>query len=80
MYVDGNHFYEYVKKDLVKCIKKVRKGGYVTGDDFDWGEKHGFPVRKAVTEIICNWEVKLEEVRDGQYILENSESVIDVDA
>ena len=33
IYVDGNHLYEYVKKDLELYLRKVKVGGYLTGDD-----------------------------------------------
>lgn len=34
VYVDGNHDYEYVKKDLEGYWKKVRAGGILGGHDF----------------------------------------------
>ena len=34
-YIDGSHCYEYVVEDIAKWSKKVRKGGIVSGHDFD---------------------------------------------
>lgn len=33
LYVDGNHDYACVLKDLLTWIPKAKRGGYVTGDD-----------------------------------------------
>jgi len=47
IYIDGNHTYEYVKKDIELYYPKVKKGGVVGGHDFSaaWG------VPKAVIEF-----------------------------
>ena len=48
VYIDGNHNYEFVKKDIVLYYKKLRKGGILAGHDFDYT----FPgVIKAVSEF-----------------------------
>lgn len=40
-YIDGNHSYEAVLKDLIRWWPKVRKGGYLCGDDVeDINERH----------------------------------------
>lgn len=36
IYIDGNHKYEYVKKDVELCYKKLRKGGILAGHDISW--------------------------------------------
>jgi cephalosporin hydroxylase len=33
VYLDGNHSYKYVLEDLESWYPKVRKGGYIVGDD-----------------------------------------------
>ena len=35
VYIDGNHDYDYVKKDLSAWFPKVKKGGVIAGHDFD---------------------------------------------
>lgn len=48
VFIDGNHTYEYVRKDIELYWPKVRSGGFISGHDF--GE--GFPgVVQAVTEF-----------------------------
>jgi hypothetical protein len=51
IYIDGNHLYEFVKLDLELWYPKVKRGGYVTGDDYveDRWWKGG--VKKAVDEF-----------------------------
>lgn len=52
VYIDGNHYYDYVIKDLELCFSKVKPGGIIAGDDYAWGEKDGFPVKKAVQDFV----------------------------
>jgi predicted O-methyltransferase YrrM len=47
VYIDGNHRYEYVKKDIELYYPKVKMGGVVAGHDFKSGEPG---VKKAVEE------------------------------
>jgi len=47
VYIDGNHRYEYVKEDIILYKDKVKKGGLVSGHDFDRDY-----VEKAVREIV----------------------------
>ncbi len=34
VYIDGNHNYEYVKKDIEMSLKKVKKNGIISGHDY----------------------------------------------
>jgi len=34
VYIDGNHFFEYVANDIAGWSKKVRKGGIISGHDY----------------------------------------------
>ncbi len=52
VYIDGNHYYDYVRTDLHLALQKVRPGGLITGDDYDWGASDGFPVRRAVHDFL----------------------------
>ena len=54
MYIDGNHQYEFVKKDIELYYPKVKKGGIIGGDDYTSSpetETEGFGVFKAVNEF-----------------------------
>lgn len=47
VYVDGNHGYEFVRSDIADFWPKLRAGGFLAGDDFDWPG-----VRSAVIEFV----------------------------
>lgn len=60
VFIDGDHSYEAVKNDLIFWWKKIRKGGWMLGDDF-----YGFAdVRNAVNEFAnennLNYELLLK--------------------
>lgn len=60
VYVDGNHKYEYVKRDIEEYYKKLKPGGVIAGHDFclPWTG-----VIEAVTEF--------SEQKDIEYHIEN---------
>ena len=71
IYIDGNHMYEYVKKDLELAWDKVKSGGFVTGDDYGlegWWEDG---VKKAVDEFIDKMTEELDhvDINRTQFIL-----------
>lgn len=43
IYLDGNHEFEFVLKDLAVGFSKVRSGGFIAGDDLCWGRNRGLP-------------------------------------
>lgn len=47
VFVDANHTYEFVKKDIELWISKIKKGGYMGGHDYNSCEG----VKRAVDEI-----------------------------
>jgi len=57
VYIDGNHDYEYVKKDIELYYKKIKSGGILAGHDFDTGS---LGVCKAVIEFSEKNNLKLE--------------------
>jgi len=68
VYIDGDHSYAAVKLDLELCLRKVKKNGFITGDDY---ENHYFGVIKAVTEFLDkNTSVALLEIKETQFILQ----------
>jgi len=46
IYIDGNHEYEYVKRDMENYFKKLKKGGVLVGHDITWES-----VSKAVEDF-----------------------------
>lgn len=51
VYIDGDHSYEFVKKDLITYFPLIKKGGILAGDDYFWGIKEGLPIKRAVGEF-----------------------------
>lgn len=50
VYIDGNHLYEFVKKDVLLWAPKVKIGGFVAGHD--WQHKKAPGVKPAILETI----------------------------
>ena len=42
VYIDGNHQFRYVAEDLYEWTKKIRKGGIVSGHDYDTEGRNRF--------------------------------------
>ena len=57
IYIDGDHGYDGVLRDLELGWQKVRAGGYIAGDDLHWGRSQGLPVKRAVDEFIERHDV-----------------------
>lgn len=66
VYIDGNHSYEFIKKDILLYLPKLKVGGLLTGDDVKWGK--GKPVQKAVNELKSDPRVKFITVQNDQFI------------
>lgn len=55
VFIDGNHSYEYVKKDLENYMTKVRPGGIIALHDANFeGERYGTP--RVIRESGYNWK------------------------
>ena len=52
VYVDGNHNEPFVGQDLDLARRKVRPGGIIAGDDYNWQVEIGAPVRRAVEGLM----------------------------
>jgi len=50
IYIDGNHKYEYVKRDIENYWKKVKQGGILAGHDITIA-KDNYGVARAVEEF-----------------------------
>lgn len=70
LYVDGDHSYEHVLMDFALGYHKVRKGGILVGDDWNWKDKEGRrPVRDAVVTFLQTHHVTFLHVQDGQILI-----------
>jgi hypothetical protein len=72
IYIDGDHSYEGVKRDLGLAWKLVREGGYVCGHDYETNlektkNKYDFGVKRAVDEFCRAKDTILSaKAMDGQ--------------
>lgn len=57
IYLDSNHFYPHVRKELPLYWSKVKPGGWFAGDDYVNNEWSG--VKRAVDEFLRNRGLKL---------------------
>lgn len=74
VYIDGNHYYEFVKKDLELYFPKIKSGGFLLGDDYSWTSpelKQKRPVKQAVDEFVEKYRDKVEELVlvDNQFVI-----------
>ena len=70
VYIDGNHRYEFVVKDLELSLAKVRPGGVVTGDDYAEGGWWDGGVKRAVDELAASGRARLVTIRERQFVFE----------
>jgi len=72
VYIDGDHSMEAVLKDLKLSLKKVKSGGYITGDDMSFDEDASNTkksVAKAVTSFLNTAPVELIQTKNYQFII-----------
>ncbi len=69
VYIDGNHLYEYVKRDLQLFRAKVKLGGYLTGDDYGDGGWWSGGVKTAVDEYVAIGLARKLVRRHTQFLL-----------
>jgi len=61
VYIDGNHSYEYVKRDIENYHCLVKPGGFVGGHDYtsNIDPRYVIKVKKAVDEFVTKYGYKL---------------------
>lgn len=65
VYIDGNHAYEWVKRDIELYYPKVRRGGVIGGHDFH--ASNGVPF--AVCEFVKKHDLKLYGRRTDWWVV-----------
>jgi predicted O-methyltransferase YrrM len=61
IYIDGNHQYDFVKKDLELYVPKIKSGGIISGHDY------GGPTTPGVTRAVDEFFGKSPVSRYGDY-------------
>lgn len=73
VYIDGNHQYEFVKRDLESFYPKVKTGGLIAGDDYGnrgWWEDG---VTQAVNAFTLGGLCEVVVIEHNQFILRKRE-------
>jgi Methyltransferase domain len=68
IYIDGNHLYEFVKRDLNLSFMKTRTGGYIAGDDYTPGGWWQGAVKKALDEFVEERLVRNLRIQNRQFV------------
>ena len=69
IYIDGNHLYDFVRKDLALGFRKVKPGGMIAGDDFFWKRDGRMHVREAVLDEMRAQGMTNRPTRFGQQFM-----------
>lgn len=69
VYVDGNHLYDFVLRDIELSLAKVRPGGFICADDYQDGGWWNGGVKKAVDECVASGKAVLVAAARDQAIL-----------
>jgi hypothetical protein len=63
VYIDTNHHYQCISREIDLSVKKVRKGGYIMGHDyFSNPQVWGTSIIRAVNERIQNGDIIMEAI------------------
>ena len=63
VYVDANHHYQVVSRELDLAVKKVKSGGYIMGHDYMTNPRvWGTSIIRAVNERIQNGDIAMEAI------------------
>lgn len=68
IYVDGDHFYDAVSRDLALWAPKVKPGGIIAGDDYRESPIYGTDVVRAVDEFAVAHGLTVES-RGRQFLM-----------
>ena len=69
VYIDGNHSYAFVLKDLEFYYPFMKDGGYLCGDDIGWGDGNDGGPRRAVNEFTKTHNLPFK-IRGTQFVIE----------
>lgn len=69
VYIDGEHFYQFVMLDLILWYRKVRKGGIIAGHDYrKYASKRRFKVMEAVNDFTNAYGIRQIYITDNTVI------------
>jgi hypothetical protein len=72
VYIDGNHLYEFVKRDLESFYPKVRPGGFLAGDDYHNSGWWDGGVKRAVDAFVDLGLAEVVSTSADQFVLQKA--------
>lgn len=66
IYIDGNHNYEYIKRDLDFAMRVVKNNGFICGHDYSVNH---IGVKNAVDELLSKFNYKMETFCDSSFAI-----------
>jgi predicted O-methyltransferase YrrM len=69
IYIDGNHHYEFVKRDLEMYYPKVKRGGFIICDDYHYPGTWNDGVTLAVDEFMTKKLARKLFKRRSQFVM-----------
>lgn len=72
VYIDGDHQYKYVKKDLENFYRKVKGGGFLVCDDYDSRGWWGDGILNAVHEFLVSHRCRVSFVDENQFVIQKA--------
>lgn len=69
VYIDGDHHYDEVSNDLALAYKKIRKQGFICGDDYVIANWFTDDIVRAVNEFIGSHRIIIHSINGSQFIL-----------
>jgi len=58
VYIDGEHTYDFVMIDIILWSRKVRKGGIISGHDYEYWKPHQPKVARALNNYVEAYNLK----------------------
>jgi len=78
IYIDGNHEPEYILEDAVLSFRKLKQGGYLIFDDYNWVDENEFDKENhntmhGIDAFVCAYRNKIDTQR---LVIYNSQVII----
>ena len=69
VFIDADHTYKCVKKDIETWMPRVRKGGLLCGHDYENNQSDKWGVKQAVDEFVTEHNLTLETGEDHTWFV-----------
>lgn len=63
IFIDGEHSYEQVYKDLVNYYLKVNENGIISGHDYNFDYENNKPVKRALEKFMKDFNIPFDELK-----------------